>query len=57
MYIIIVQIWGTPDVVACVGGSRNPAINVKVTTDRRGHIAEYDVLDCKVYRYSPPPFW
>jgi hypothetical protein len=37
-------------------GVRDPAMNVRVTTDRKGHIIERHLFGCTFYDYRGPPW-
>lgn len=55
--------FGTPKAVSCVdpnpGGDspsgHTPAVIVRVTTDRNGHIVERNLFSCTLYFYEAPP--
>jgi hypothetical protein len=54
----VVSVWGMPNVVTCLDkNAYGPtAMDVEVTSNRRGHIVERHALGCTFYFYEPPPF-
>jgi hypothetical protein len=54
--VFVAVTWGGQKAVSCIpehawGPS---AMNIEVTTDRRGHIAERHAFGCTFYSYAPP---
>ena len=60
--LLIVIVWALMFLAVTLGGQKAvscvddkfAAMNVQVTTDRRGHIEERHALGCTFYSYAPP---